>query len=228
MTAPRSKPRPFTFALAGILALSCASIPPEAPELSGELGQRIQATRDAHLVLLHGYFDERRSRVDEIVRREWTPRFAREVFGKPAMIAAWDSIVASNDPVERLKFITLVGPRIVERIEGKVREHRVPLDELERALERRLREEYAQALAINNSLTSFLASAAEVEQARARYLETFGIARDDVSGVIDRVDAAVDRIARLQAEGESIANETQTFVRTLNALARLIEEPDHD
>lgn len=41
--------------LLGLLIFGCASIPPEAPRLSAELGQRIAAIENANLTLLHRF-----------------------------------------------------------------------------------------------------------------------------------------------------------------------------
>jgi hypothetical protein len=44
---------------------ACATIPKESADLSIELGKRLSAIEDAHMVLIDKYFNEKRSRVDE-------------------------------------------------------------------------------------------------------------------------------------------------------------------
>lgn len=40
----------------------CAAIPPEAPELSAELGQRISAIESSNITLLQRFFDQKRGK----------------------------------------------------------------------------------------------------------------------------------------------------------------------
>jgi hypothetical protein len=49
----------------------CVTIPPEAPELSSELGNRIANIQDANLTFLHRFFDLKRNEVDCFVQEEW-------------------------------------------------------------------------------------------------------------------------------------------------------------
>ena len=74
--------------LTAVFLSGCASIPPEAPELSMELGNRISAIEDAHITLLNRFFDQKRSDVDEFIEEEWVPVFAEEFFSNPAIADA--------------------------------------------------------------------------------------------------------------------------------------------
>jgi hypothetical protein len=143
--------------LAGIVLslVGCASIPPEAPELSVQLGQRISAIEDANITLLHRYFDEKRKDVDRFIEDEWVPVFADEFFSNTKISNVWDTIVRENNKKDRLLFLIKTGPKLQARINRKRVELVAPLDGLERRIEQKLRDEYAQARAINNSLTSF-------------------------------------------------------------------------
>ena len=150
----------------------CASIPPEAPELSAQLGSRISSLEAAHVRLLQEFFSEKRRRVDDFVQEVWVPIFAQEFFGDPRVDAVWQQVVQSQDPKDRLKFITLVGPKLQEKINKKRVDLIQPLDELESTIRTRLKSEYDQTRAINNTLTAFLQSASKVEENRKRYLDT--------------------------------------------------------
>ncbi|HBG34666.1 MAG TPA: hypothetical protein DDX01_04840, partial [Holosporales bacterium] len=46
---------------------ACVTLPKEAPELSMQLGNRISAIEEAHFTLLHKYFNDKRSKVDEFI-----------------------------------------------------------------------------------------------------------------------------------------------------------------
>ena len=134
---------------------------------------------------------ERRRRVDEFMNEKWVPQFAKDYFEQPSIKKAWDEVVRSNDPAERLKLLTIVGPRLVARINAERAKLLEPLESLEREIETRLRDEYQQARAINNSVTSFLTSAAKVDENRSRYLSALGISDQEVRKAIDDTDKAV-------------------------------------
>lgn len=151
-----------------VMLAGCASIPPEAAEMSSELGKRISAIEHANLALLNKYFDEKRKDVDAFVEEEWIPVFAQEFFDDPKISAVWDQVVASNDPEDRLKFVVIVGPRLQKKINTKRVELIQPLDDLERSIQRKIRREYDQARAMNNAVTGLLLSASEVVETRNR------------------------------------------------------------
>lgn len=201
------------------IAAACASIPKEAPELSAALGQRLNDIEAAHLALLQTYFDERRDRVDEFVTREWVPVFAREVFGQPHISQVWDAVVASDDPNDRLQFILILGPEIQQRINRKREELHNPLNEVERALDRRLRDEYVQVKAMNNSITAFLVSANKVDEVRARYLEMFDLSDNTLASAVDEMDEAVNRLLEAGQAGESLASRGEAFAAQLKGVA---------
>jgi hypothetical protein len=181
--------------LATMLAIGgCASIPPEAPELSAQLGSRISSLEAAHQRLLQAFFLEKRHRVDGFVQEVWVPSFAQEIFADPKIDAVWQQVVQSQDPKERLKFITLVGPTLQEKINRKRVELIQPLDELEATIRGKLRSEYDQARAINNTLTAFLQSASKVEENRRRYLDMIGITDKEVDKFVDETDQAVSKL----------------------------------
>jgi len=180
------------FSIALLLGLQgCATIPGEAPELSTELGNRISAIEKAHFNLLHKYFNERRQQVDEFITTEWVPEFAEQVFADPAIEKVWAEIVRSDNKQDRLQFLVRMGPKLQAKINAKRLELINPLDDAENMLERTLRDEYQQTRAINNSITSFLVSAAKVDENRARYLEMLGVSDQKIADAVDQVDSAV-------------------------------------
>ena len=166
-------------------------IPGEAPELSATLGQRIAAIRDANITLLHRYFDLKRSEVDRFIQESWVPHFARIVFTNPEVEREWLDIVASGDTQRRLDFILNAAPALQGQIKRKRDELIGPLDDLERRIQQTLDAEYDEALSINNTITSFLASASEVTANRDRFLETLGVNNKKIATILDGVDRAV-------------------------------------
>ncbi len=184
---------PFLIACIFFL-FSCATIPSEAPELSAMLGNRISSIEEAHINLLHSFFDEKRSQVDQFLSDEWVPVFAEEIFASPVIAATWNEIVRSDNKEDRLKFLIKLGPKLQARINAKRTELVTPLDNLEKEIERRLRNDYDEARSINNTITSFLASASKVDENRKRYLEALGVSDKKMVEAIDDVDSAVSAL----------------------------------
>lgn len=190
--------------------LSCASIPKQAPELSEELGIKISSIEKSHLALLHFFFAQKRELVDEFIIKEWTPVFAREFFNNTEINAAWNAIVASGNTEDRLKFIVLLGPKLQGQINKKRLELIKPLDDLERAMENSIREEYDIARGINNSITSFLYSASKVDENRSRYMKMLGVKEEKVDEALNKTDEIVGKLVQIGGtvlEKEKQANE---------------------
>lgn len=208
---------------AGALALSgCASIPPEAPELSAQLGARISSLEAAHVRLLQEFFREKRRRVDDFVQDVWVPVFAQEFFGDPRTEAVWKQVVQSQDPKDRLRFITLVGPKLQEKINRKRIELIQPLDELEASIRDKLKAEYDQTRAINNTLTSFLHSASKVEENRKRYLDMIGVTDKEIDRFVNETDQAVSELVDAARSIEERAKDAEKYrVKVRNILDRL-------
>ncbi|MER2512124.1 MAG: hypothetical protein ABTQ25_06855 [Nitrosomonas ureae] len=177
-----------------MLLVGCASIPSEAPELSAQLGARISSLEAAHVRLLQEFFRDKRLRVDDFVQDVWVPIFAQEFFSDPKVDATWKQVVQSQDAKDRLTFITLAGPKLQVKINQKRVELIQPLDELEAVIRSKLKSEYDQARAINNSLTAFLQSASKVEENRKRYLDMIGAASTDIDKFVNQTDQAVSEL----------------------------------
>lgn len=205
--------------VAVMLALGgCATIPPEAPELSAQLGTRISSLEAAHIRLLQEFFLEKRQRVDDFIQKVWVPIFAQEFFSDPKLDSIWKQVVQSQDPNDRLKFITLVGPKLQEKINRKRIELIQPLDELERTITNRLKSEYDQTRAINNTLTAFLYSAAKVEENRKRYLAMIGITDKGVDKFIDETDQAVSELVDASRNIKDLEKDAEQYREKIKAI----------
>lgn len=187
------------------LLAGCVSIPPEAPELSAELGKRISAIEDSNLMLLHRFFDQKRATVDKFVEDEWVPLFAEEFFSDSTISDAWNTIVREDNKKQRLTFIVKIGPKLQKKINEKRLELIQPLDDLERNIELKIRDEYTQARALNNSITSFLLSASKVTENRNRYLEVAGVTDAKIGKLIEQTDDTVtDLLSKTKGANEKI------------------------
>jgi len=209
--------------IAALTLTGCASIPPEAPELSGQLGSRISAIESAHNRLLEQFFAEKRRRVDDFVQEVWVPAFAAEFFGDPQVDAVWKQVVASSDPKDRLRFVVMVGPRLQSKINEKRLELIKPLEDLERTVKAKLKLDYDQARAINNTLTSFLQSASKVEANRKRYLEMLGITDKQVEAFIDDTDEAVSNLVDKAKGVQDKVNSGKAFVDKVKAITAKVK-----
>jgi len=205
----------------GILILfmaGCAAIPLEAPDLSAELGNRINSIRDANLTLLYRFFDLKRADIDHFIKSEWAPTFADEVFSAPKMKKAWNTIVKDNNAEDRLKFLVIAGTKLQEHINEKRMELISPLDDLERRIEQEIRYEYEQARSINNSITSFLLSASKVAENRDRYLEKAGFEDEKVRQAIDNVDDAVKDLLSLGKKTKDKITKAEAYLIKLREI----------
>lgn len=209
----------FSAILVATLTLAgCASIPPEAPELSAQLGARISSLESAHVRLLQEFFLEKRRRVDDFIQQEWVPIFAQEFFEDPRVDVVWKQVVQSQDPKDRLKFITLVGPKLQEKINRKRIELIQPLDELEVTITNKLKSEYDQTRAINNTLTAFLQSASEVEENRKRYLDMIGITDKEVDKFINETDQAVSELVSAARSIDDRAKDVEMYREKIDGI----------
>lgn len=195
------------FALTG-----CASIPPEAPELSAELGKRISAIENSNITLLNRFFDQKRRGVDQFIENEWIPEFANQFFSNQTIADAWDTIVSENDKKQRLLFLVKTGPELQKKINEKRLELIQPLDDLERRIEARIREEYTQARAMNSSITSFLLSASKVTENRNRYLEMAGATDESLGELIDKTNDAVSDLVGQASDAQDKVTRAEEFL----------------
>ena len=209
--------------LSSVAMVGCASIPPEAPELSGQLGTRITAIESSHNRLLEQFFAEKRRQVDEFVQEVWVPTFAAEFFGDPQVDTVWKQVVASNDPKDRLRFVVMVGPKLQSKINEKRVELIKPLEVLERTVKAKLKVDYDQARAINNTLTSFLQSASKVEANRKRYLEMLGITDKQVDTFIDDTDEAVSDLVDKAKGTQDKVNSGKAFIEKVKSIAAKVK-----
>lgn len=200
----------------------CTSIPSEAPNLSSELGIRISAIEESNITLLHRFFDQKRKTVDKFIEDEWVPEFAEQFFSNTKMAATWDTIVSENNKTDRVRFITLAGPKLQERINQKRLELIQPLDELERRIEASIRGEFMQAKAINNSITSFLLSASKVTETRNRYLEMAGIKDEKIGQLIDKTDDAVSSLLGKATNIQDKISRSEAFLSKMKEIRNSI------
>lgn len=214
-------PKLFVLILTAVMACwicACASIPAEAPVLSSELGNRLQALERAHLALLHHYMEERRARVNEFVDHEWIPTFTHEFFSDPEMQAAWNQVVQSGSEEDRSGYLLSVAPALMEEISAKRNEMLLPIYEIERELEQNLRENYTQAKAINITLTAFLSSASQLEQTRQNYLARAGVDEGGLRDFVAEMDDTVNDLVVKKGQAVDAYQSTEDYLAQMKAI----------
>lgn len=205
--------------------LSCASIPSEAPLLSKELGNQIQEIKNSHLNLVHTFFDLKREAVHEYVNQVWLPVYAKSFFSKPGITKVWKQIVEAGSEENRLRFILETAPVLQQELNKTYQELILPLNELEKRLINRLRGKYNNAMAINNTLTSYLVSASEVAENRQRYLNMAGVTEDEISSVINRTESITSEMLKTATEiNEGATDIEKTIEEYRNKLNELLNK----
>jgi len=199
----------------------CISIPKEAPELSVELGNQISSIEKSHITLLNKYFNDNREKIDNFILNEWAPLLSKNYFSNSQIKSAWNSIVSDSNDVDRQKFIVKVSQSLQKEINKKRIELIKPLEDFERALEQEIRRAYAQAYAMNNSITSFLFSASDLAESRDRYMDLLGVTDEKVSKIINETDIV---ISELLSKSKNIEEEAQAVEEYKNKLEMLIKQ----
>lgn len=200
------------------MIVGCVSIPPEAPQLSVELGKRINSIEGANIKLLNKFFDQKRKDVDDFISEEWTPLFAKNIFSNPRISKTWNIIVKEDNKEDRLTFLIKMGPKLQKKINEKRLELIAPIDQLERTVEKAIRKEYIQARAINNSISSLLISASEVIENRNRYLEMIGVTDNKIENIIDKTDDFVSDLLSKAQDAPSKVDKAKVFIKKMKSL----------
>lgn len=180
------------FAITGLAlsVISCASIPEEAPLLSQKLGEEIQKLETSHFQILEAYFDLKREKARDYLQKVWLPKYAENFFSKPSIKEMWEIVSTTGTEKDRLKFLLVTAPELQSDIDQQYQAMIDPLDQLEKQLKSALSENYNNARSINNTLTSFLYSASEVQKNRQRYLDMAGITEEKISSAINNMELA--------------------------------------
>lgn len=202
-----------------VTLIGCASIPKEAPELSLELGKQISSMEKANITLLNRFFDQKRSDIDKFIENEWVPVFTEEIFLNPAFEETLRRVFEENNDDEKSELLLGVATRMQQKINERRTQLINEVDDLEIRIERQLRAEYSQMKSLNNSITSFLVSASEVDENRNRYLEMIGVSDDRISQVIDQTDSTVNNLLGGASAVQSLAERQERFIDQIKSIS---------
>ena len=210
----------FSILLIIYCCAGCISIPQEAPELSAELGNQISSIENSHITLLHKYFNDKREKIDDFILNDWAPLLSQNFFSNSQIKSAWISIVSDSNNVDRQNFIVKVTQTLQKKINEKRIELISPLEDFERALEQEIRRSYAQAYAMNNSITSFLVSASDLAENRDRYMNMVGVTDEKVSKIINETDIIISDFLSKSKNIEEEAEAENEYKKKLELLIK--------
>lgn len=176
--------------------VGCTSIPKEAPELSIELGKKIKSLEDAHMSLVEEYFSMKKDLLNRFFEDKWMPDLADEFFRSSVLEEKWLHVVKSNDNTVKMQFILEVAPVLVEVINTQKQLLFKPLEDLQRDVEKEIRNGYDESYAINNSLTSYLISAHKVDQTRKSFVENLGLKEKKYNDMIIKINDITESLVK--------------------------------
>ena len=195
---------------------NCVSIPKESADLSAELGKQIGSMQDAHLHLLHQFFDEKRRAVASFMDEKYLPAFADNLFQKGLV----QNICTLDQDKDKLAYIMDIGLELQFHLDSVEQALITPIDDLETYMERQLKADYASLFQINMTITNLLESGAKVESARNRYLEKVGITNDRFNTAVDSIDNIVQRaltVEALMGDGTQYIEELKALIEKLKS-----------
>ena len=198
--------------VSGILlaATGCASVPPAAPQLSANLGGRIQEMHATHLQAVRLYFDAKRAEVDRFVNDEWLPLFAKEVLEQPAVASKIEQLQAGTPPAERVAIIVGLGTRLQAKINAKRLELMRPIEEYELAVVRKLEESYNTTQAINSTLTGLLSATADATKTQQDILGAL-----QIQGPLDGALNGAEKLVGLLTDGRNAYEKNKPAIDAL-------------
>lgn len=168
------------------------------------------------------FFELKRYNVRNYLERVWLPLYAETFFGKPDIKQMWEHVSSKGSETDRLMFLLTTAPVLQADINRQYQNSVEDLNRLERELKRALQDKYFNAKSINNTLTSFLVSASEVDENRQRYLDMAGLTQDKIGEVIEQtniitskfLEKAVNADKNLEGAEENL----QEYSKKLRAL----------
>ncbi|WP_162984951.1 hypothetical protein [Mesonia aquimarina] len=197
---------------------ACASIPKEAPELSQHLGVELQELENAHLNLVKSFFQQEKQKVRKFVDEKWLPLYATNFFEEPAIENVWQQVVVSGNKEDRLQFIVKTAPKLQQQINLKYQELITPLNQLELELTTSIRAKYNNAKSINQSLTSYLYSAADVAENRQRYLDMVGVSEEGNNQLIHETEQITAQLLKGAETVEEAEEKIRLFTEKMEEL----------
>ncbi len=188
--------RPVVFVIAIAILAGCAHVPKESAQLSQELTGMINSAQAAHLNLIEGYVNERRTRVDDFMKDKWIPDFLGRFVKESDVLG---QIEKAGTPSEKGKVMLQFAEAATKEIYARRASQMAALDGIERTMKDEVRAHYADMLTVNQAVTAHLMSAAKVGEARDELLKQLKISGKEVFPV-DKINDILDRIVRYEGK----------------------------
>ncbi len=158
--------------LAGLIGLGlalpgCATVPPEAPELSYTVGQDMQVLQESYRKLIRAYFDALRQQVNQAIDNVYVPAFISNfVEGGKLVQHAQDN---------RTDLVEFWAREAVGKIDAQRAKRLVPLNKAEAELMNDVDTAFERAIHANAIVTAHLNSVREVQEEQSKILEALGV-----------------------------------------------------
>ena len=211
--------------LAGaLLGGGCAHVPPEAVQLSYQVGQDLPQLHQAYDNLIHQHFEDLRMRRSAYVDEVWAPDFLRRWIAAGRLVevaqgkAVWsfdkaDFVTPTRDqPVEMLATVREWSEQAIWQIEQKRRGLLDPLDKDEEQLRRVVKDAFTRVIQANAFITAHLASVRRVEQGQDQALKELGLKdlRDTIdNGLVAASDAAAKGLEEVRKADQLLDRATE-------------------
>jgi len=184
------------------LFFGCAHVPPEAVQLSYQIGEDLPKLHASYDLLVQQRFEDLRRQRSAYVDEVWAPAFlARWIAAGRLVEVAQGSVVWSfestafvapttgKEKVELLSTVSEWANQAIAQISKKRAALLDPLDQQERDLRAKVAEAFSRVVQANAYITAHLESLQHVEQAQDEALKAFKLKdlRDEIDNTLAKV-----------------------------------------
>lgn len=187
--------------LALLLITGCAHVPPQAADLSRNIGAGMAGTQHAYVGMINLYFDQKHEAIDQWIEQKYTPLYISTVRAKLT-----EKKLDPND------FDEALATDVVQRIAKKRDAMQSELEKTRRALLDKVQSNYDLLFRANAELTALLQSASDVQEANSALADAL---KDASSGQIDfqlmnqKFNEYLNQAGDISQKATSLYNELQ-------------------
>lgn len=236
-----------------ILLAACASIPPEAVELSQVAGRRVADAQTSHEALVVAYFDLSRQRIEDFVDQRWTPQFLATFVADANLMERISSPVALTESqqarlaAELSRQASLQGETLEQAVRavhsalGDAERGQMILEFSEAALTEIKRQRRALLAPVNAqerdvtaALRANYAEMMEIQSAITAFLRSVSDVKAEEDAILQRLnllrtrDALVQKAIALNESVIDITNDVEDADEALRRIRELLGVPVPD
>ena len=194
-----------------------------SPDVSIELGNRLSLLEKAHVVSIRKYFDLKRDLVDEYLKNEWIPMYAKNFFSIPDVDKDWKEIIKPTQVIgndksieeKRLDFIINVATDVQIEINNKRKEMMQVIDDLEKQALENIEKNYKEANELNNTMTRYLVAENKLSESKSDILNKVGVENKDFSKIIEDTEKITSTISN---NSDKVLNKADEFINKYKEL----------